>query len=513
MQVEYREKYDVIVVGGGPAGIMAALASVRTGADTLLMDSNGFLGGTATNSCIGPISPFHFGDEQVINGIPQEFEDALMKAHGSTGHLKVVDAYGSGASMGFYDREKYKYVAEEMVLAAGADLFYHAFVTGVVKDGCRVAGVEAATKSGPKRFYAKMVVDATGDGDVAVLAGEEFVYGNEQTGKAQPGSAMFEMVDVDVEKVYDYIWRHPEDFEWKSDIIPLRPYSERLRQHYFVAQGFKSLVKKAVDAGDLRFGRDSVIVLNGVHPGSIHFNATRVGGYDSTDAAQRSASEVDGRRQIESVSEFMIKYVPGFERAYVSDTSNAVGWRESRHIRGVYTLTGEDCLEGRKFPDVVSRGYFPMDIHNPDGVTGYTPGKSGGSWTDLKDSYDIPIRCLTPAHIDGLVLSGRCISGTSEAHGSYRTQGGIMGIGQASGVIAALCALNGTQPRSIDVSLVQNQLISFGASVFRDEEKKAAEEKHAKACVLAHMKALKKRITDPKILKEYLGESWDENED
>lgn len=503
MDFKYKDSYDVIVVGGGPAGIMAGLAAARTGASTLVIERNGFLGGAATNSVLGPISPFMFGDEQVIDGIPQDFMDELVKVHGSTGHMKVLDPYGSGAYLGFYDREKYKYVAEEMLLKEHVDIYYHAFIYEVSKVENRVTGVTVITKGGMKQFGAKIVVDATGDGDVSVKAGADYVYGNEKTGKAQPGSSMFEMVDVDVEKVYEYIRNNPDDFEWKSDIIPVRAYSDRLKQHYFVAQGFKKPVKEAVEAGDLQFGRDSVIVLNGIHPGSIHFNATRVSGYDSSNPDEKSYSEIDGRRQIESVSEFMIQYVPGFEHAYVSVTSNEVGVRETRHIKGLYTLTAEDAGEGRKFDDVVSRGYFPMDIHNPDGATGYTEGVQGGSWTDLKDTYDIPVRCLIPEKLDGLVLSGRCISGTSEAHGSYRTQGGIMGIGQASGVVAALCALQGVQPRQLDVKEVQKKLVEFGASVWRDEEKKAKEEAHARKCVREYMSGRHKTITKPEILAGY----------
>lgn len=503
MEKQFREQYDVIIAGGGPAGIMAALASARVGADTLIIERNGFLGGAATNSVLGPISPFHFGDEQVINGIPQEFMDELIRVHGSTGHLKALDPYGSGAYLGFYDREKYKYVAEEMLLKAGVHLYYHGFISQVKKEGNRVTGVTAITKAGTREFGCKILIDASGDGDAAVLAGAEYVYGNEHTGKAQPGSAMFEMADVDTDKVYDYIYENPGDFEWMSDLVPIREYSDRLKQHYFVAQGFKKLVKRAVEAGDLHFGRDSVIVLNGIHPGSIHFNATRVSGYDSSNPEEKAISEIEGRRQIESVSEFMIKYVPGFEKSYVSVTSNEVGVRETRHIKGLYTLTGKDAGEGRKFEDVVSRGYFPMDIHNPDGASGYTQGNQGGCWIDLKDTYDIPMRCLIPLGIDGMVLSGRCISGTSEAHGSYRTQGGIMGIGQASGVLAGLCALQGIQPKDMDVQQVQKKLIEFGASVFRDEEKKAKEEAHAKEYVREYMKKREKYITREEVMKQF----------
>ena len=503
MGFEFKANYDVIVVGGGPAGIMAALASAKAGAKTLLVERLGFLGGTATNSVIGPISPFHFGDEQVIDGIPQDFMNELMAAAGSPGHLKTLDPYGSGASLGFYDREKYKYVAQEMMVKAGVDILFHTFVRTVLKSGNTVTGLVVSSREKDFTFSCKQVVDCTGDGDVAVKAGEEFIFGNEITHKAQPGSSMFEMADVDVEKTYDYIVNNPEDFEFKTDCVPLKPYSDRLKQHYFVAQGFKKLVKKAIENHDLCFGRDSVIILNGVHPGSIHFNATRVTGYDLADTEQRAWAEIDGRRQIESVSEFMIKYVPGFEHAWVNDTSNEVGARETRHIKGVYTLTANDCLIGRKFDDVVSRGYFPMDVHNPDGAAGYRTDGHGGSWTDLQDTYDIPLRCLVPAHIDGLVLSGRSISGESQASGSYRTQGGIMGIGQASGVVAAIAALTGVQPRVMDVKKVQEKLVSFGASVWRDKERKAREEAHAKECVQAYLKTRNKWITAPEILKSY----------
>ena len=447
-----KQIYDVIVVGGGPAGIMAAMASGKLGADTLLIEKNGFLGGAATASVLGPISPFHYKDEQVINGIPQDFMDRMVKEAGSTGHMKTLDPYGSGDSLGFYDREKYKYVAVEMLKEFGVDILYHSMIDSVDCDNFKLTGLTTVSKGGDRlHFSAHVIVDATGDGDIAVRCGENYCIGDPVDHKFSPSSAMFEMANVDTEKVFRYIQENQDDFEFLSDIVPMREFDDRLKQHYFVGQGFKKLVKKAVEAGDLEFGRDSVIVLNGIHPNTMHFNATRICGLDATDVVKRTESEIDGRRQINSVSEFMIKYVP--------------------------------------------------DLHNPDGKEGYG---NGGVWKVPKDTYDIPYRCLIPKHIDGLILSGRCISGTSEAHGSYRTQGGIMGIGQASGIAAAVCAKNHIQPREQEVKEIQEELIRIGASVYRDEEKTKAEKARARKIAQEYIKEHEGNlITLPEILKEY----------
>jgi hypothetical protein len=405
------DSFDVIVIGGGPAGIIAALAAARVGVKTLLIEKNGFLGGAATASVLGPISPFHFYDEQVIKGIPQEFVDELIKAEGSTGHMKTLNPYGSGDSLCFYDREKYKYVAAGMLIKANVTILYHSFLFGIVKSGNRLTGIKTISKSGERTYMASIFVDATGDGDLAALAGAEYILGNAD-GTMQPSSSMFEMSNVDTEALYNYIYDNPGEFEWVSDIVPLREFSHRLDQNYFVAQGFKSLVQQGIRDGKLKFGRDSVLLLNGIYPGTIHFNSTRVSGLNPLNVEEMTRGEIDGRRQIESVSEFMIKYVPGFAKAYVSVTNAELGVRESRHITGLYILTGTDVTEGRKFDDVVSRGYFPIDIHN-QGVSGYSKKSTGGTWQPLKDTFDIPYRSLVPKIIDGLVLSGRCISGTS----------------------------------------------------------------------------------------------------
>jgi len=487
--------FDVIVAGGGPAGIMAALGAARTGAKVLVIEQNGFLGGAATAMSTGPISPFHFKNEQVIKGIPQEFMDAMVAAKGSTGHMKTLDSYGSGDSLGFFDREKYKLVAAKMLQEYGVKILYHSFISGVIKNGNVLSGLIVTSKSGKKEYIASVIVDATGDGDVAVMAGAEYVMGEEKTGLMQPCSAMFEMANVDEERLYQYILQNPNDFEWKTDVVPLRDYDPRFKKDYFVAQGFHSIVQKGLDSGELVFGRNTLLMLNGINPNSMHFNSTRINRIDATDVEQLTQGEFEGRRQIESVSEFVIKYLPGFENSYVSRTSSYLGVRETRHIIGEYVLTAENVIEGKKFSDVVSRGYFPIDIHSYTGASGYD--ENGGSWIPLKDTYDIPFRSLIPKHIEGLILSGRTISGTSSAHGSYRTQGGVMGIGQASGVAAGLSSLEKIRPRDLDVKKLQEKLISIGASLYRDEEAMKNENDIAKRAVEKFLSNHKNFITNP----------------
>lgn len=463
--------YDVIVCGGGPSGNMAAIAAGRAGARTLLIEKYGFIGGMATSAWLGPISPMHFGDERVIAGIPEEFVDRMRQAGGSTGHLRCTNPHGSGAYLGFYDREHYKWTAIQMLKEAGVDILFHSFVSDVVVDGDTLRGVEVANKSGKRVYTARAVVDATGDGDVAAMAGAEHTVGNEQ-GVSQPSTLMFDMANVDTHRLKEYMDTHLDNFEWASEMVALQPYSPDLQQEHFVGQGFLDVIGQGLESGELYLGRNSLLFLTTTHPGLMHFNSTRIAGVDGRSAESLTEGEIDGRRQVMSLSEFLVKHIPGFEHAYLAGTGTQIGIRESRHITGEYTITGEDVLHGRKFDDVIARGYFPIDIHNLKGKEGYG---GGGVWTDPEDSYDIPMRTLIPIRVNGLVMAGRAISATHEAHGSLRTQGGAMGIGQAAGVLASQAALRGEQPRQVPHSAVEKVLLEQKASLRRDPEKAARE--------------------------------------
>jgi len=458
---------QVLVAGGGPSGICAAIAAARNGARTLLLERYGFLGGTATSASVGPFAPFHHADEQVIQGIPQEMIERLMALGGSTGHLKVLHSHGSGSYMCWFDREVYKYAAFQMVQEAGADILLHTWVSEAVMEGDRIRGLIVQNKSGRQMILADVVIDTTGDGDVIAASGARFEVGRESDGLTQPMTLLFEMAGVDIPAVRQYIETHPEEFEWWSPVIPVRPLRPEFQQDHFVAQGFLSLVKEAMAKGELHLGRNSVLLLTTLWPGMITFNSTRVIGKRGIDARDLTEAEIDGRRQAMSLAGFMKKYVPGFSRAYVVTTGVQIGVRESRRLVGEYVLTGKDVQRGHKLPDGIARGYFPIDIHNPSGKEGYGPGDS--TWTELEDSYDIPFRCCLPERVEGLLVAGRCISASHEAVGSIRSTGTCMALGQAVGTAAALAVRRGILPRHLDIGELQALLEAQGASLRRPE--------------------------------------------
>lgn len=388
-----------------------------------------------------------------------------------------------------------------MLEEAGVQILFHTTVGKAIKEGNRLTALKLTSKFNTDIVYADIFVDATGDGDVAFLAGEEYEYGDGK-GNAQPSSAMFEMAGVDTEKLYDYILKNPKDFGRLSDLVPMvkSPFEGN---RYFVAQGYQSLVDAAVSSGRLVFGRENVHTTTGLYPGVMHFNTARISHYNTVDSYARSDSELDGRRQIDSIASFMVRDVPGYEHAYISATENEVGVRESLHIRGVYRLTGEDILNARRFPDVIARGLFAVDIHGAAPAGGGKVKGAGGLWRDLKDAYDIPYRILVPKNIDGLILAGRCVSADNVAFSSLRVQGTLMGFSQASGMAAAMCALRGVQPRVLDPADLQERLIQAGASPFRDPEQKARDEQNATEHVQMFLRKHSRLITPEPFVAPY----------
>jgi hypothetical protein len=446
---------EVLVVGGGPAGIGAALGAAEAGAQVVLAERYGFLGGNATAALVMPLMSFHtqrpaFEQPGATKLFPTDHgpgDPVVAGALARLLHLLVRDggAIAPSPDTGYtvpFDPEQFKLAALELLDEAGVQFLFHAFASDVVRDRA-VQGVVFETKSGPLVIRARVLVDCTGDGDIAVRAGAAYEIGRDLDNLVQPMTLMFRMVEFEAAAFAAYVREHPD--QWRG------------------VHGLWDLIRKAREAGELDLPREDILFFGSAHAGEVSVNSTRVTRVLGCDVFDWSRAEVESRCQMRQIAAFLRRYVPGFERAYVAQSGAHTGVRETRRIVGDYRLTAEDVLEGRKFDDVVARGAYPIDIHNPK-----------GSGTVLKrlrpgEAYDIPLRALLPRNVDGLLVAGRCLSGSHEAHSSYRVMPIVMATGQAAGVCAALAATRHSSPRAVPVAEVQVALRRQGADLGRRE--------------------------------------------
>ena len=413
--------------------------------------------------------------------------DRLVARGGSTPHLRALRSYGSGYYASLYNREMYKNIALEMVMEAGVDILFHSYLADVIVRNNKVSGVVVVNKSGHQAYYGKVIIDATGDADVAMLAGAEFNHGSED-GVIQPGSLMFDIGNVDIDRLHKYVLGTLGDYDVRTEQIPVdKPIHPSLQQRHFVVQGFYSIFREKALKGEVYTAKESILFTTTALPGVISMNSTRVH-FDPTDAKQRTQAEIEGHKQAASITEFLIKNVPGFERAYLMDSGIEVGFRESRHIVGVYTLTAEDVQRGRRFDDVIARYGFPCDVHKETKGSYYNDENKSdktveGLWIENDDAYDLPYRCLIPRTLNGLIVVGRCISVDHIAHGSTRLMPLAMAEGQAAGIAAKLAIDSNVEVRDVDIKKLQKRLIEEGASLYRDSEAVKAEKERARAAI------------------------------
>jgi hypothetical protein len=301
----------------------------------------------------------------------------------------------------------------------------------------RVAGVVLETKSGPLVIEAPVVVDCSGDADVAARAGAQHEIGRDADGLVQPMTLMARIAEFDRNKFAAYVREHPG--QWRG------------------VHGLWDLVKQATERGELKLPREDILFFGTPHEHEISLNSTRVNRVLGVDVWDLSYAEFTARRQLRQIEKFLRAYVPGFESAYVVQSGVQVGVRETRRIVGDYRLTVDDILQARKFEDVIARGTYPVDIHSPTGKGTVLKHLPSG------EAYDIPLRCLLPKGVGGVIVAGRAISGTHEAHSSYRVMPISMATGQGAGVCAALAAKRGLSPREIAMRDVQEELRRQGA--------------------------------------------------
>ena len=449
---------DVIVVGGGTTGAIAAIAAARNGAKTILVDKNGFLGGTATAGNV-----FHgFFDcrgNQVVKGIGEELVQRLVAEEGSPGHLTggkwghdVPEYFGYSQTP--YDLETFKYVIMRMVDEANVRMLLHTFVGGALVEGNAVTGIEIQNKSGRSKLRAKVVVDCSGDADAAAAAGAQYEFGRDD-GKAQNVTLLFTLGGVDFDRVVEYSRAHVRVKtwgEWHSRLMKANKLGED-------KPSYVSMSGKIIIDDDLEKGKELSCGFRSLRPGELRLNVTRTTGIDGTKAEDLTRAEISERKNAFEVAKALKKHVPGFEKAYLASTATEVGVRESRRIVGDYQLSTQDVAEGRDFSDSVCRGAYPVDIHDPNG--GHV------KHTFIKDglSYGIPYGCFLPKNLEGILVGGRCISASHEAHGSARQMPTCVGIGQAVGTAAAMAVTKGVTPRGLDVGALRATLLAQNACV------------------------------------------------
>jgi len=423
-QIPVYAEVDVAVCGGGPAGVCAAIAAARTGAKTLLIERHGFFGGMLTAGWLGTIAKFNDRSQTqpdypnpnlIIRGIPLELIRRLQAAGALVGQPER-DLWLR------YDVEAMKRAAAQMLQEAGVKLLLHTWVAQAILDGAILRGVFLENKSGRQAVLAKVVVDCTGDGDVAARAGAPYELGDD----LQPMTLQFRAGGVEVA---DY----PARITIKS--------SPKLYP----------LIEKAYREGKYAIPQRTPWMSSLPRHDQVIVNGTRLMG-SAVDADALTRAEVEGRKQEEFLIDFLRQHYPPFHDAYLIDTGTQVGTRETRRIMGEYLLTAEDVLAFRTFDDAIARCAYPIDVHSHRGhgvkMVFFPSGKS----------YTVPYRCLVPQRIENLLVSGRCVSATREALGSLRVTSQCMALGHAAGTAAALPVQHRTTPRRLDVALLQAML-------------------------------------------------------
>ncbi len=441
----------MLVVGGGPAGLGAAMGAAEAGAKVVLAERYGFLGGNATASLVVTLATYYTSSgivekpsehmlfpadhglgKPVIAGTLEKLVERLVKAGGA-----IPPSLQTGFVVPF-DPEIFKLVALEMLDAAGVAFLFHSFASDAIIDD-KVQGVVFETKSGPVFVKAKVIVDCTGDGDVAAHAGAPFEIGREKDGLVQPMTLMFLMTGFKRSMFDNYVEQHPD--QWSG------------------VNGLRDLIKEATAKGDLNIPREDILFFGTTREDVVNINSTRITNVKGIDVWDLTHAEIEGRKQMAQIVAFLRKYVPGFEKAYIAQSGVNVCIRETRRIMGEYKLTSEDVLKARKFDDVIAHGAYPIDIHNPAGKGTVLERLPAG------ESYDIPLRCLLPLKVDNMLVAGRCISGTHEALASYRVMPISIATGQAAGVCAAIASNKNQTPRTVTASAVQEELNRQGAKL------------------------------------------------
>ena len=441
----YRD-IDILVVGAGPAGIGAAICAARNGAKTLVIDDSGCVGGQATNGLVGPFMTAYDArsEKQIIKGIFQEIVDRMEEMGGAI-QPSVVRSTTSHAGfynvghdhVGPFDHEALKMVASDMIIEAGAEILLHTQFVDVLKEDDKIVGVVIANKSGMSVIRAKIIIDCSGDADVAARSGVNYELGNINDGNMQPATMFFRVSNVDSERLKIHMKEH------KDEIRPFYgPFSWLIKE-------------KQEEWGDVP--RAEICLFESPEPGEYRLNVSRILDIDGTNAEDLTKAELIGMKQAHKVFNFLKKYAIGFENAKFMGTAARIGIREPRHIDGLYKLTADDVINCRVPDNSIAVLATNMDTHNRN--------DPGGTYFTLENGpyFGVPYPCLVPKGVSNLLVAGRSLSADAIAGSATRMIPCCMVFGQAAGTAAAMAIKEGKSPANIDVKELRSSLLKQGA--------------------------------------------------
>jgi len=450
-KIPIKGEYDVVVIGGGTAGVPAAVTAARNNLKTLIIEKNGFFGGMSTAGMVGPFMTNYDvkGKERIIRGIFDEVVKRLIEKGGAIDpqYIRAGTSYTSFLVKGHdhvtpFNHEHLKIVWDEMLRESGCECLLHTHFVDAIRNGNNIESVVIHNKSGLQAIKAKTFIDCSGDADLATVSGTRARIGIGINREMQPATMFFRIDHVNTE----LIRKHAEENK------------EKIRPFYGL---FSWILEDAKKNGTWDIQREEICMFEGVESGDYRINTTRINNVDPTNPEELTAAEMEGRVQAWKVYKFLKENIPGCENARFVECATTVGFRESRHITGEYELNKDDILNGRIFEDRILLSGTSIDIHAEEGV------KGGGLYFTVQngDYFTVPYRSLVPIGVDNLIVAGKCISASKEAFAAIRMMPCCIAMGEAAGVAAGIAVEDKKAFRDIDVDLLKRRLADRGAEL------------------------------------------------
>jgi len=434
--IKLYDDWDVIVIGGGPAGCTAAAAAAREGAKTLIIEATGSLGGMGTSGLVPAWCPFSDKEKVIYRGLAQKILEACKE---EMHHIKETDTDWVPI-----DSEVLKRVYDDLVTEAGAKVLFNSFVSAVDAENGIVSAIIISNKEGLSAYRAKVYIDCTGDADIAAMAGAEFMKGDEENGELQPATHCFYLTNVD-----EYAYANGPALHNSNPKSPI---------HDIIASGKYPIISDDHFCNSL------------IGPRTVGFNAGHIWNVDNTDPISVSEALIHGRKMAKAYRDALAEFYPkAFGNAFLVSTATLMGIRETRRILGDYILTKEDYLNRRSFEDEICRNSYYIDIHLSKKEAelkgkGILDEEVRRSRYGKGESHGVPYRCLTPKSLKNVLVAGRSISCDRAVQGSIRVMPVCLAMGEAAGIAAVMTSnIQQKDVHKVDVNELRAALKKYGA--------------------------------------------------